>query len=76
MTLDYTVKRQVTIDICDYTKKILDKFPKEELHGTIKIPWSKDLFKVKEDSPKLSTEKRAVPQNHLPKIISMQMWKA
>jgi hypothetical protein len=55
MKLDYTVKRQVTIDMVDYVNKMISDFPKEDLKGArVTSPWSENLFQVNEASPVLS----------------------
>ena len=55
MKLDYTVKRQVTIDMVDYVNKMISEFPEENLKGTrVTSPWSENLFQVNEASPSLS----------------------
>ena len=58
MILDYMVKGQVMMDMQDYVKKMLQEYPSNDLKDTIKGPWSKDLFKVKSESPNLSKEKK------------------
>jgi hypothetical protein len=57
MKLDYSVKRQVTIDIVDYENKMIKEFPDKDLKGVrVTSPWNENLFKVNEASPLLSKE--------------------
>ena len=58
MTLDFIVKGQVTITMQDYIKKMIKEYPSNNLKGTTKGPWTKELFKVKPESPKLSKERK------------------
>jgi Reverse transcriptase (RNA-dependent DNA polymerase) len=52
MKLDYTVKRQVTIDMVDYVNKMISEFPQENLKGAgVTSPWSENVFQVNEASP-------------------------
>jgi Reverse transcriptase (RNA-dependent DNA polymerase) len=57
MKLDYSVKRQVTIDMVDYVKKMIKEFPDKDLKCVkVTSPWNENLFKVNETSPLLSKE--------------------
>ena len=58
MTLDYTVEGEVTIDMVDYVKAMVDNFP-NDLTKIAKVasPWTEKLFKVEKESPKLSSDK-------------------
>ena len=58
MTLDYTEKGKVKIDMTDYAEKMVAKFPQEDLQGS-KVPncVSKNLFSVDKRSPRLDDEK-------------------
>jgi hypothetical protein len=55
MKLDYTAKRQVTIDMVDNVNKMISEFPQENLKGaSVTSPWSENLFQVNEASPLLT----------------------
>ena len=57
MKLDYTVPGQVSIDMVDYMKSMVNDFPQEELKGAkVASPWNENLYKVHEFSPALSKE--------------------
>ena len=57
MTLDYTEKGKVKIDMTDYAKKMA-KFPQEDLQGSKVLNCaSKNLFSVDKRSPRLDDEK-------------------
>jgi hypothetical protein len=57
MKLDYSVKRQVIIDMVDYVNKMITEFPDKDLKGVrVTSPWNENLFKVNEASPLLSKE--------------------
>lgn len=54
MILDYSIPGQVSIDMTRYVKSMVDNMPKEALQGrTVPSPWTENLFRVREDSPKL-----------------------
>ena len=55
MKLDCLVQGQVSIDMVDYAKSMVEGFPKEHLQGNIASPWNENLFKVHKKSPKLDT---------------------
>jgi hypothetical protein len=45
-------KRQVSINMIDYAKSMVENFPSEELTGgKVASPWSENLFKVNETNP-------------------------
>ena len=50
MTLDYSKKGQVTIDMRDYVTTMIQDFPQDVLERTSQIPWDGNLFKVEENS--------------------------
>jgi len=57
MKLDYSVKGQVTIDMVDYVKSMIESFPQESLSGAgVASPWNENLFKVNDQSPTLSKD--------------------
>ena len=58
MTLDYTEKGKVKIDMTDYAKNMVAKFPQEDLQG-LKVPncVSENLFSVNKRSPRLDDER-------------------
>jgi hypothetical protein len=59
MTLDYTMKGQVSIDMVDYVNKMLKEYTLEGLEGTkVASPWNENLFKVQESSPLLDETSR------------------
>ena len=54
MTLDYLKKGQVSIDMSDYVKTMLNDCPATKFKkGKVKTPWNESMFKVKESSPPL-----------------------
>jgi hypothetical protein len=55
MNLDYQIPGVVAIDMVNYVKGMIEKFP-EELQETA-CPWNANLFKVDPKSPRLSNEK-------------------
>jgi hypothetical protein len=58
MKLDYSIPGQVSVDMSDYVKSMLENFPQEELEGpTVTSPWNDNLFKVDEENPLLSKHK-------------------
>ena len=57
MTLNYSVKRQVTVGMVDYIKLMVSSFPPESLkEPKVAAPWSENLFKVSENIPSLITK--------------------
>jgi hypothetical protein len=58
MKLDFSVDGQVSVDMIDYVKTMLEQFPGEELpKGKVSSPWTDNLFRVDEKSPKLIADK-------------------
>lgn len=58
MTLDYSVPGQVSIDMTDYVPNMIEGFPSECLGGhAVKSPWNENLFKVQDESKRLSTHR-------------------
>jgi hypothetical protein len=54
MKLDYREEGQVSIDMTDYVKTMIDQFPEEHLpKGRVASPWTDALFRVDVESPKL-----------------------
>ena len=50
MILNYTKKGQVTINMKDYMKTMINKFPSESLNeNKAKTSWDANLFKVEEN---------------------------
>ena len=59
MTLDFSVKGQVSIDMIDYVEKMISEYPDDQLQGSnVASPWNENLFKVDESSPALSERDR------------------
>ena len=56
MTFDFTTPGVLKINMSKYIEKMIEEYP-EKLSGKLKCPWSKNLFKVEESSPRLSEEK-------------------
>ena len=53
MTLDYSVPGQVSIDMVDYVKSMIEAFP-DKLDGPkVASPWNENLFKVNDKSPEV-----------------------
>jgi hypothetical protein len=59
MTLDFTIPGVLQVDMTQYVNKMIEEFP-EKLTGNTKCPWSENLFRVDETSPKLSQEKAKI----------------
>ena len=58
MTLDYSVKGQVSIGMVDYIEKMVKEFPQQDLRGgSVASPWNEHLFKVHPDSNSLDEDK-------------------
>ena len=55
MTFEYSLTKEVTINMWDYQRKFIKEFP-EEITGVCATPASDHLFKVQEDGRKLSKE--------------------
>ena len=50
MTLDYSKKGQVSINMQDYVKTMIQDFPSECLTGkSVQVLWDANLFKVKDN---------------------------
>ncbi len=59
MRLDYSIPRQVTINMVDYVETMLEAFPQECIQGSkVASPWNDNLFKVYDTSPKLLPERK------------------
>jgi hypothetical protein len=58
-TLNFTIPGVLQVDMTQYVKKMIQKFPKK-LSGKSRCPWSKNLYKVDKKSPKLSEEKSKI----------------
>ena len=57
MTLDYSKKRAVKVDMIDYVKKMITEFPEERMKGAkVGNPALETLFMVDPQSPKLDQE--------------------
>ena len=57
MTLDYSVKAKVKINMVDYMEKMVTEFPYKILQGPkVSSPANENLFKVDKRSPKLNQE--------------------
>lgn len=56
MTLDYTEKGVVNIDMRDYVNKILNKMP-DDMNGTATSPAADHLFQIVDGIEQLSEEK-------------------
>jgi hypothetical protein len=59
MTLDFTTPGVLKIDMTSCVKKMIKDFP-ENLNGKTKCPWSKTMFKVDEESPRLPEDKMKI----------------
>jgi hypothetical protein len=59
MTLDFTIPGVLQVDMTQYVSKMIEEFP-EKLSGNTKCPWSENLFRVDETSPKLSQKKAKI----------------
>ena len=70
MVLDYSVPGEVTIDMVDYTSKVVEKF--EEQIGKIKVaktPAADHLFQVCENGVKLDKNKAMIFHNATAKAL-------
>ena len=56
MKLDYSKPGQVSVNMRDYVRSMVAAFPSQEMSGKVTSPWNENLFKVNEESPKLSKE--------------------
>ena len=58
MKLDYIMKGQVSIDMVEHIKSMVESFPQEYLSKMKRVasPWNENLFKVNESSPSLPKE--------------------
>ena len=57
MTLDYSVKGRVTINMIQYVTVMINGFPQAHLEGPkVASPWNDNLFKVDDKSPPLTKE--------------------
>ena len=57
MTLDYSKKGAVKVDMIDYIKKMITEFPEQKMAGgKVANPASENLFKVDAQSPELNQE--------------------
>ena len=56
MILDYSVPGVLQVDMRPYVKSMIDEFP-DELSGNSNGPWTANLFKVDDASPKLEPER-------------------
>jgi Reverse transcriptase (RNA-dependent DNA polymerase) len=59
MTLDFSSPGVLKVDMTSYVNRMIEDFP-EELSGKSKCPWSDNLFKVEEESPKLTDDKAKI----------------
>jgi hypothetical protein len=61
MKLDFTVPGQVTVDMIDYVKSMVENFPQGCLEGSaVASPWNENLFKPNESSTDLTKEEAEV----------------
>ena len=75
MTLDYSVKGQVTVDMVDYVKKMVTEFPQEALLGSkVSNPATENLFKVDKRSPKLDRESAETMHSFVLKGLFVAKW--
>ena len=57
MTLNYSVPRQVSINMSHYVKKMVKEFPQQNLKGaSVASLWNENYFKVQHDSVPLEKE--------------------
>ena len=57
MTLDYSVKGQVLIDMTNYIQTMMDDFPEDCLQGKkTQMSWDTSLFKVQENQVPLNQD--------------------
>jgi hypothetical protein len=56
MTLDYSEKGVIKVNMVDYVKAMVNDFP--EGISKLNYPWNENLFKINDKSPLLNKEKR------------------
>ena len=57
MTLNYSVKGQVAVDLSHYVEKMVKEFPQENLKGVpVAYPWNENLSKIQHNSAPLEKE--------------------
>ena len=59
MTLDYTVPKNVSIQMVEYVQKIIEDFP-EEISTAAKTPAAEHLFKVNDEAKKIDEERAEI----------------
>ena len=59
MTLDFSLPGVLQVDMSSYVDRMIVEFP-ETISGTTKCPWTENLFRVDETSPKLPEEKARI----------------
>ena len=57
MVLDYSIPGKVKIDMRDYVKGMIEEYPEALPDKKITCPWNENLFKVSDESKKLSKER-------------------
>ena len=57
MVLDFSIPGKVQVDMVDYTKNMVEDFPKELSTENVTYPWNDNLFKIDESSPALAKPK-------------------
>lgn len=67
MTLNYSMKGKIQVDMRDYVKGILEDFPHELKSAT--SPWTGNLFKVDVDSKSLNKEKSEIFHTFVMKCV-------
>ena len=60
MTLDFTVKGQVIIDMCDYVKKMIEEYPEAELKGASKFHGPKIYLKLRKTTLSIGHSKETI----------------
>jgi hypothetical protein len=70
MTLDYRVKGQVTIGMIPYIEEVVSLFAKyDDSTSVASTPAAEHIFKINEDSPKLSPEKGTIFHHFVAKCL-------
>ena len=57
MTLDYSIKGKLKVDMKQYIKDIVETYP-ENLSKKIDCPWNTRLFNINDESQSLDKDKR------------------
>jgi len=60
MTLDFTIKGKLRLNMVEYTKKMIKDFPYDLGGKSINCPWTEKLFKVDKTSKVIDEKKKKI----------------